>query len=273
MVFKRFRYQVIIRVLLIGTFMAAFVFAINQDSWYIATVISAIFVITMVAGLIRYVEKTNRDIGNFLISIKNKDFSNTYSSKEEDKSYAPVHRAMNEVINELRNVRIEKEIHYQYLRLIIEHINIALLCFDMDGNIQLANQAARDLFRIKNLNRIDRIGKFDKKLLDIIKKPDLEKGRLIKTVIDGEMVGLTLRGVMFKVKDKPYKLVSLQDIKTELEEQELESWQKLIRVLTHEIMNSVTPVSSLSTAINEMLHDGNEIVSLADLDPQDLTDM
>ncbi len=260
--------------LLIGVFMAAFVFAVNQPKWYIASVISAFLVLIMIISLIRFVERTNRDLGNFLLSIKNKDFSSIYSAKYSDKSFAPLHDAMNEVMYEFRNVRIEKEIHYQYLQMIIEHINVALICFDAEGDIHLVNQAARDLFNTKRLTRIDAIGKVDKKLLEAVKKSDTEHGSLIKTLIRGEMVGLSLKGTVFKVKEKTLKLVSLQNIKTELEEQELESWQKLIRVLTHEIMNSVTPVSSLSTAINEMLNrNGQGISDLTELDQNDLEDM
>ncbi len=274
MVYRRFRIHIVIRVLLIGVFMAAFVYAVNQPKWYIASVISALFVLLMIISLIRYVERTNRDLGNFLQSIKNKDFSSIYSVKYNDKSFAPLHDAMNEVMYEFRNVRIEKEIHYQYLQMIIEHINVALICFDADGDIHLVNQAARDLFNVKRLTRIDTIGKVDKKLLEAVKKSDTKHGSLVKTLINGEMVGLSLKGTVFKVKEKTLKLVSLQNIKTELEEQELESWQKLIRVLTHEIMNSVTPVSSLSTAINEMLNkEGQSISTLAELDQNDLEDM
>lgn len=274
MVFRRFRIQVIIRVVLIGIFMAAFVFAINQERWYIASAISALFTLLVIYSLIRFVERTNRDLGNFLLSIKNKDFSSTYSAKTEDKSYAPIHSAMNEVIHEFKNVRIEKEIHYQYLQMIIEHINVALICFDEEGSVELVNQAAKDLFKTKQLKKIDFIGRFDKKLLDAIIKAEIGKGILIKTLLDGEMVGLSVKGTVFKIKEKQLKLVSLQDIKSELDEQELESWQKLIRVLTHEIMNSVTPVSSLSKAINEMLdNDGKSIENLTDLDKHDLDDM
>lgn len=274
MVFRKFRLQVVLRVVIMGVFVAAFVFAVNQPNWYIASVISALCALLVMIGLIRYVERTNRDLGNFLQSIKNKDFSSIYSVTFRDKSYAPLHDAMNDVMYEFRNVRIEKEIHYQYLQMIIEHINVALICFDSEGDIHLVNQAAKDLFNLKRLTHIRDIGKLDTKILEAVKKADTKNSLLIKTLIKGEMVGLSLKGTVFKIQDKTFSLVSLQNIKTELEEQELESWQKLIRVLTHEIMNSVTPVSSLSTAINEMLEkEGQGVHNLAELDPNDLQDM
>jgi signal transduction histidine kinase len=158
--------------------------------------------------------------------------------------------------------------------MIIEHINVALICFDEKGNIEIANQAAKELFRTKQLKSVDSIARFSKKIKDAINDSNLEKGVLLKTLVDGEMVGLSVKGTVFRIKEKSLKLVSLQDIKSELDEQELESWQKLIRVLTHEIMNSVTPVSSLSTAINEMLqNDGGQAANISSLDKNDLNDM
>ncbi|MBA7520810.1 Adaptive-response sensory-kinase SasA [subsurface metagenome] len=174
----------------------------------------------------------------------------------------------------MQNTRIEKEVHYQYLKMVIEHVNIALFCFGPDGEIQLINKAAKKLLRIPGLRNINDIGKIDQKLLKMMQKHDPEKGGLVKTVIDGELLQLSLQGARFKLQGKPYAIFSLQNIKNELEEQELESWQKLIRVLTHEIMNSATPVSSLSTAINEMLLDEKgKRRDLKQIDPGDLDDM
>ncbi|MCK4466614.1 MAG: hypothetical protein KAU83_12955, partial [Bacteroidales bacterium] len=255
MVFKGFRIKVVIRVLLTGIFMALFVFAISQDQWYMASAISAILVFAIMAELIYFIERSNREVSNFLLSIRNKDFTNTYRKKEKNKSFSELHQAFNVITSELQNTRIEKEVHYQYLKTVIEHVNIALFCFGPDGEIQLINKAAKKLLRITGLKNIHDIGKIDHKLLDIMQKPDLEKGGLVKTVINGELLQLSFQGALFKLQGKSYTIFSLQNIKNELEEQELESWQKLIRVLTHEIMNSATPVSSLSSAINEMLLD------------------
>ena len=274
MVFKGFRIKVVIRVLLIGIFMALFVFSISQDQWYMASAISAILVFAIMAELIYFIERTNREISNFLLSIRNKDFTNTYFKKEKNRSFFELHQAFNVITSELQNTRIEKEVHYQYLKMVIEHVNIALFCFGPDGEIQLINKAAKKLLRIPGLKNIHDIAKIDHKLFEIMQKPDPEKGGLVKTVIDGELLQLSLQGARFKLQGKPYTIFSLQNIKNELEEQELESWQKLIRVLTHEIMNSATPVSSLSTAINEMLLDEKgKRRDLKQIDPGDLDDM
>ncbi len=272
--FKGFRLKVVIRVLFIGISIAVFVFALNQDQWYMASIISGLLFLALLIELINFVERTNREISNFLLSIRNKDFTNTYFKKEKNRSFFELHQAFNVIISELKNIRIEKEVHYQYLKMVIEHVNIALFCFGPDGEIQLINKAAKKLLRIPGLRNINDIGKIDQKLLKMMQKPDPEKGGLVKTVIDGELLQLSLQGARFKLQGKPYAIFSLQNIKNELEEQELESWQKLIRVLTHEIMNSATPVSSLSTAINEMLLDEKgKRRDLKQIEPGDLDDM
>jgi nitrogen fixation/metabolism regulation signal transduction histidine kinase len=97
---------------------------------------------------------------------------------------------------------------------------------------------------------------------------------VIRVNREGELLQLSVHVTEFRVRKEKFKLVSLQNIRHELEEQELDSWQKLIRVLTHEIMNSVTPVSSLSSAINEMLTDENgSRKALGTLSSDDLDDM
>ncbi len=123
--------------------MALFVFSISQDQWYMASAISAILVFAIMAELIYFIERTNREISNFLLSIRNKDFTNTYFKKEKNRSFFELHQAFNVITSELQNTRIEKEVHYQYLKMVIEHVNIALFCFGTDGEIQLTNKAAK----------------------------------------------------------------------------------------------------------------------------------
>jgi signal transduction histidine kinase len=111
-------------------------------------------------------------------------------------------------------------------------------------------------------------------LYDVIQKLSSGQSELIRLILRGELMHLSVYVTEFKLHDIPHKLVSIQNIKEELEAQELESWQKLIRVLTHEIMNSVTPISSLSAAINEILmEDSGERKPVTTIPADDLDDM
>ncbi len=169
---------------------------------------------------------------------------------------------------------MDQAAQYQYLQTVIEHINIALVCFNNAGEIFLFNQAAAVLFRKAKLESLEPLKSIHPTLHQLMVTLRAGQREVIRFNRDGELLQLSVHVTEFRVRNDKFKLVSLQNIRQELEEQELDSWQKLIRVLTHEIMNSVTPVSSLSSAINEMLTDEKgRRRALGSLSRDDLDDM
>lgn len=261
MVFRSFHLRIVIRVLVLGILMWVFIYALSRQHWYVATFTSGVLIIASLVELIRFLNHTNRELGNFLLSIRHNDLTNYYPAKIAEKSFKGLSQAFNEVIDLYKKAKIDREVHYQYLQNVINHISTAVICYKDDGTIALFNQPARNLLGIKNPRTIDQISNVDKRLFETITDIRPGENRLLKTIFKGGMLNLAVFCTRFKLMETSYKLISLQNINNELEEHELESWQKLIRVLTHEIMNSVTPVSSLSTAINELLTDvsGNKI--------------
>ena len=153
-------------------------------------------------------------------------------------------------------------------------INPEKVTFDPNGKIQLINEASKNLLNIKRIDNIDELENINPQLFESINSinPTIEK--LLKIKINNNLLHLSLQCTVFKLKEHSYKMVSLHDIKTVLEEQELDSWKKLIRVLNHEIMNSVTPITSLSSALNKMLNTKDEkkieLSNLSDEDAEDL---
>jgi nitrogen fixation/metabolism regulation signal transduction histidine kinase len=261
MVFRSFHLRIVIRVVILGVLMWVFIYALSRQHWYVATFTSGILIIASLVEMIRFLNHTNRQLGNFLLSIKHDDLTNYYPAKIPEKSFKGLNQAFNEVIDLYKKAKIDREVHYQYLQNVINHINTAVICYKDNGTIALFNQSARNLLGIKNPGMIDQISNIDKRLFETITGIRPGENRLLKTIFKGGVLNFSVFCTSFKLLGISYKLISLQNISNELEEHELESWQKLIRVLTHEIMNSVTPVSSLSTAMNELLTDtyGNKI--------------
>ncbi len=255
--------------------MFAFLFAIRQDKWYVTSSVLILLVIVFLIELLYFVETTSRELGKFLLSIKHKDFTNRWSNPKNTKApFYELKQAFNEIIAEFQNVRIQKELQYQYLQMVFEHTRTAILCYEPEGNIHLINTATNRLLELKQINKLSDIESVDTGLYNSILtiKPDSEE--LIKVRIKKNLLQLNLQCSVFKLQDKVYKMVSLHDIKNALDEQELDSWKKLIRVLNHEIMNSVTPISSLSTALNKMLiNENGEKIDFCELNPDDESDM
>lgn len=272
--FKNFRFGLIARTLLLSMFIFAAIYSSYQNEWYVTTAVCFLMAIMFVIEIIRYGEKYKRGLSEFLLSIKSRDFVSTVSSLTEKNSKDLLKEAYKTIMNEFQNIRIDKEIQYHYLRTIIEHIKIALISFDEKGEIQFINKPARELLNIKHQKNIFCIKNQDSNLYHLIEKLKSEESELIKIKLNEDLMHLSVYATELKIQNKKIKLISLQNIKQELEYQELESWQKLIRVLTHEIMNSVTPISSLSNAINETLEETKgQKEKLKNISDEDFEDM
>jgi two-component system nitrogen regulation sensor histidine kinase NtrY len=152
-------------------------------------------------------------------------------------------------------------------------VRIALLCFSPEGEVLLMNQAAKELLNKPYLSRLQALSRTHPQLLEVVEKLQPGERKLVKVLINHELVRLAVQSTEFKLQEQEYKLFSLQNIQSELEEQEIETWQKLIRVLTHEIMNSVTPIISLAEAIHGLLQQDSETGHLCDLEEEDVEDI
>lgn len=275
MAYKKYRIKLIVRVITIALFMFLFLFSIDQEKWYVTSAVSLLVVLILLAELIYFIETTNRELSKFLLSIKHNDFTIHYNTDDcKNKTSLNLKQVFNEISTEFQNVRIEKELHYQYLQTVFAHSKTAIICFEKDGKIQLINESAKKLLDIKHIENIKEVKKNNPKLFDTIKKINPTTEKLIKFKINHILVHLSLQCSLFKIKEKTYKMISLHDVKTVLEDQELDSWKKLIRVLNHEIMNSVTPISSLSSALNKMLSSNKKNQKkLSDLDTEETKDL
>lgn len=251
--FRNFRLGVVVRTILLGITIFAAIYAYNQKEWYVTTIVSILFSILFLTEIIRYAERYKRGLSEFLLSIKSRDFISSASAITDKKSKDTLKEAYREIMNEFQNIRIDKEVQYHYLKTMVEHIRIALLSFDEYGKIEFINKRASYLLSLKEQQNMNQIKNIDLSLFHLIQKLKSGESELIKVKIHDELMHLSVYATELKIQKKKIKLISLQNIKQELEYQELESWQKLIRVLTHEIMNSVTPISSLSNSINETL--------------------
>ncbi|MEM9983096.1 MAG: ATP-binding protein, partial [Bacteroidota bacterium] len=150
-------------------------------------------------------------------------------------------------------IRAEKEAQYHYLRSIVQHINIGLIAIDEYQEVQLINNAAKRLLGINHLDTLQMLQENFPELVASIEALHSEEKKVLKFQVNEEIAQITLSATSIKLLGKTYKLVSLQDIHTELEEKEMEAWQNLTRVLTHEIINSVTPITSLASTLAQEL--------------------
>ena len=253
MAYKNFRLHCILRVILLGASIYLFFYLLLQTTLYATIVIVASLIFYQIYSLIHYVEKTNRDLTRFLEAIKHTDFSQTFSSTGLGSSFEPLKKAFNEVIEEFRRARAEKEEHFRYLQTVVQHVGIGLMAFEQDGEVGLINTAAKRLLHVTHLKNIKTLETLSKPLVATLLQLESGGKALIKIDDKNELLQLVIYATEFKLREQLFTLVSIQNIQSELEEKEMEAWQNLIRVRTHEIMNSVTPIASLASTVNDLL--------------------
>ena len=272
MVFKSFRLNVIIRVILLIASVLLLVYLFYNTRYTVSAVILCLLVFYQIFTLIMYVEQTNRKLTGFLQSIRHADFSTSFTEQGLGKSFEELNNSFNEVISEFKKYRSEREEHLNYLLTVIQHVSIGMIAYTKDGKVDQYNKAVSDLFRIKHIKNITDLKKVKDDLPEQLLKMKAGSKMLVKVFVDDELLQLSINATQFKMRGEEFTLISLQNIHNELEEKEIESWQKLIRVLTHEIMNSITPISSLAGTVRGMLLDetNEELVKMNELDDDDV---
>ena len=251
--FKNFKFNLVVRVLIIAITIFLLAHLVYNDSITLAQILVLCLIAFQMISLIKFLDKTNTDIASFLNSIKYDDFSHTYPTQTTGTSADRLNKELNQVIKKFREVRAEKEAQYHYMKTIVQHVGIGIITFDKKGDIQIINTAAKKLLKVNQVKNINSLESISGTLVESFYKLKTGGRDLVKIERFGDEVQLAVYAIELTLTGDDFKLVSLQNIKNELEEKEMEAWQNLIRVLTHEIMNSVTPISSLAATVEEEL--------------------
>ena len=273
MIFRNFYRHVIIRVILIFLTSLWLAYEIANPPFVYTILFLGSMLIIQTLGLIWYVNKTNRELSKFFISLKDKDSSFSITLDDKGGSFRELAKTLNETADLIKEARIEKEKQFRYLQFIIGHVGIGLIAFSKDGRISLINNSALTLLGIKSLKSIEHLDRIYEGLEEVIMTLNPGEQTVFKIVVNHEILQLLIRMTGFKYQDEHLKLVSLQDFRQELEEQEVKTWQKLIRVMTHEIMNSVTPITTLTLAIKRCMSKEEGVKTIKELNEDDIRDV
>ena len=270
MAYKHFRLICVLRVAFLCVTTCLFFYCLFFTEYYATLAIIGACVLYQTWALIHYVERTQRDLTRFLQAIRYEDFSQSFTGAGLGSAYNNLKDAFNEVLEAFRKTRAEKEENFQYLQTIVQHVGIGLICYTSDGRIELMNTAAQRLLRkpyMRNVRELETVSKAFSETLLKLRSGDKA---LVKVQDEDELLQIIVYATELRMRGESFILASVQNIQTELEEQEMEAWQKLIRVLTHEIMNSITPISSLASTVRGFLPDS---AGASSLEPETLSDV
>ena len=273
MVFKRFVVLLAARLVLVGLAMTLVVWLLLQPGFHSSTLLSAAVLALLIAELWRFVSRTNREVARFLDAVRFADYSQRFDFQDAGSGFASLGRTFNDIIADLRSRRTGQESELRHLKALIEHIPVPLMTVHADDGITLQNNAARRLFGAAHVTRVSDLRQFGPGFARAVDEAIPGDRELVTFSVEGVDYHLTLAATEIIIAGDRERLISLQDIQSEIDATQAEAWQDLVRVLTHEIMNSITPVTSLARTAADLVDD---IVSQTDSDSpigEDLDDV
>ena len=221
MVFRHFRFQIIARILLICLIVFLFFYQEFQTGHIMVSLLLAVVIFYLILSLIRYIDKTNRDLTHFLQSIKHDDFSQTFDSKNYGSTFKELEESFTEVTSRFLKIRSESEENFRYLQTVVQHVGAGLISFQPDGEVELINTAAKRLFNISHLKNVRSLEKISRPLTEMLLKLKPGESSLFKLDLDNRTMFLSINATQFKLQSKIYTLVSLQDIQSEIERERM----------------------------------------------------
>jgi len=258
-----------------------FSFFILKSIWFSSAGMGLMIAI-QVYLLIRYVNNTNYSLVKFLNALKTEDYSVYFSPSKKGDSFAKVYDDFNLIIKIFKRNKIEKEAQYKYFKYILEHVNLGIISIKKedlfkdrsDTEILFLNKAASDILQVPKHKYWHRLANHVPWLVEEIKKI----GDGGKVLVDfGDEIRrkqLSLEVLELQLLNAPYLIITFQDIRSEIEQKEIEAWHNVIRILAHEMLNSFTPVSSLASTIKTITEKENgEIGSVENIDNEDIQDI
>ncbi|GAB2518249.1 sensor histidine kinase [Spirosoma aerophilum] len=208
--------------------------------------------IVLSLNLYRYVTSLNRKLTRFLESVRYSDFAVAFRADSNlGPSFHELNDQFNEVLDAFRQARAEKEANLHYVNTIVQHVSVGLLTFDATGQVELVNQTALRLLGIYRLRTLSDLQATHPDLADMLRSSTTSSTPVsYQTGTDGE---LSVRCTAVRLRGRLVTVASMQNIRSELQQRELDAWQNLTKVLRHEIMNSITPIVSLAGTMRDIV--------------------
>lgn len=252
MVFSRFIWSILSFVaaivgtsILLGIYLQRPEFPVTRSLLILALVLET-------GVMIWYLTRIRRDLLKLINALSNDDPTMQFSRVRNDPYFSEIHKGFNELIRDFRLVRLDKEAEQRFFEATVNHVKFGLLAYDPNGKVEMVNDSFLELFKLNKIENIKTLGIKSADLPAMLKGMNQQSESLQKIKLDGHPYHLIFLTSKFIIKEKEITLVSVRDISREIDQNELEAWQKLMRILRHEILNSLSPIKLLATNLSEM---------------------
>jgi len=253
--FKKFSLLLAGRLILIMLTLLGFVYLIIIPGYHAATLLAFGVAAGLTTEMVQFVSKTNAEVTRFLDAARYADFSQRFNLQSLGSGFGDLGDTFTDILQRFQAVRSGQEEELKHLKALLEHVPAPLISLYADGHITLWNNAARRLFGSAHVTKLADLQQFGEELAKQVSVLQAGERRLVAFTAEGLEQQLTVSASQLVIGGRTEKLISLQDIQSELDIAQLQAWQDLVRVLTHEIMNSITPVASLAKTAVDLVED------------------
>ncbi len=240
----------IVRLLILCGFAGLFAWSLSLDHYWATKILLALLFAGMIFEIVRYAGNPQQRISSFMESLPISSDLPVLTLPAKDEAEL-IFRRFTEIV---RQIKTEKQTEYELFVATTNHLAVALLVFDRNGHVKLCNKAALQLFRVPSLASVNQVGYLSRELADALLRIQANEQLLVKTDLAGRPVKLSVRASQIQFTDGTWNIVTLQDIQQEIAQEETEAWQKIIRILAHEIINSTSPINLLTGSLEKIAH-------------------
>lgn len=223
--------------------------------WYLLTALIAPLLVYQMVAFFRFQKKTHEEVSQFLEAVHYRDFSRYFDVKHASADIQPLRQGFNDINTTFKVISQEKETQYQYLQKILELVDTGILSYETEsGEVIWMNETLKKMLEIPYLKTIQSLNKRHPVLFEEINTISPSESKIVTIQLEKTNFKALLSASSFQINDKKSKLIAFQNVNEALDETESKAWQKLLSVMTHEIMNSVAPISSLAETLKNRLN-------------------
>ncbi|MBZ9731135.1 HAMP domain-containing histidine kinase [Salegentibacter sp. JZCK2] len=253
MAYKTHSVFLLARILILLLFLIGMAYAITNSFYYLA-IGAGILSLLSFLNLHKFLQRRFREIDDFFESVKYRDFSRRFVEELGPHDIRQLHKGFNEVNRVVREINARKEVQYLYLQKILEMVDIGIIAYNLDtGQVLWANDTIKNTLDMPSFKNVSFVARRKPALYADVFDSYHPKAGSVSITVNNETLKVLISDTLFHIEEETYKLIVLQNIDETLDKNESEAWKKLLSVMTHEIMNSIAPISSLADTINNQV--------------------
>ncbi len=259
-------WKLLLRILLLTVTITAGVFCFFTEK-YSYILLTLPLIAYQAYEMYRFQKKTHDELEQFLLSVQYRDFSRYFDSSKGDSEVRFLRHGFNEINSTIKTISREKEMQYLYLQKMLELVDTGILLYkEENGEVLWMNEALKKMLDIPFLRTVHSLQKRNPVLYEEICSLKVGSSQVVSLSKNLSTYKVLLSATAFHTESIYFKLVAVQNVNEALDANEVQSWQKLLSVLTHEIMNSVAPISSLAGTLKKRIGMQDDGSLLSDLE-------